>query len=1171
MRKNKMYKKKGLFTKISVALLIVLMIIPIFSIPVSADEVSADAVSDPLDWYAVVNGVLGSDTYSHYPFREASLDIGFSKFGEMIGLDSSTVGVGLQYPGMDETGTHLQTMDPATGADAFANELIPMHQWVNGWLLDVKYGNREVWAFALFSDFSVAGKDWITMPSGARPDWQQFPPFAHPSAFAYDPVLESEFRGGRKTNGICVTDPLRVLYDGPRKWIGQSITHVSDIDETPLVDVRITCIFDKAEKHVILLKDVKVTNIKDRLNIQFGNRGQWDLDIKGYAHFYTDEPVQWWDLDGNGTIELEEEEASADYFREFMIHNKYPKKWWSEVYYPQNSEAYMDDFDRLGIDDPMTDAKEWLETQRTTYNAYEYDGEDMWHTDQNIHHHGYAVAQVIDQDLNYVGALAVWPHPEFWTVEDDIQAGWNDKLTYLPLSRLLDWDEWDYGSNDPNKLPSGEYREPMWIKVDDMNDEPGTPWIMYEHDFELEADIEGLEQYRVVSVYVLTDYHDADDVNAYNPSKGLDGDLDDNGIIENKIDREIRYQLEEVFNSWDLRKAMRKETWRWIEYFTADGETIEWCVPPEKEVEAGLIVPTIPLESVHDDGMCAVDKIIECGTTWDEYCVPSEKVLVDGILVTPLRALEAGATPKHPDLTYVICPCGCFVFLDLVTLEEVILPEGTIIQISWSSRNLVTKAMQVPFWTNTTGRYQLHHDVRPELKDMTEVIEVFDDMTSRHLMQGEWVWNDDKIFLKWPLDKASPWWPETLWLWILDNSGDGPWPTGITIMNADDALDYFKTVFPAPAISGAPPSDVIIPSLNETYIPIDVWDALNPKPIVGDWMSEGPDISAYGEGIIVDIQPPNPDKEMLFAEIEFVHIDPSFWEPMEGEYVIHETEVCDEVVLDNRTGVVGDWLGGHGPLYPELKIVYKFWQGRYEHVVVGKDARSVDSIGAAMVSAAIKNKNLEVGMGALDMMDPDYKSRIPWVFRKFGEGYTWDDYYYGAVASDWAADDERVALKDDWCTNWAVAGSNMIGVGGPLANMLSYYGNDFMQALFGIPRFTPDPVWSGRIAAPTCWDMLNRHFSSFDDEDLGYAVIATQKDKNNTIMLNVWGHFARDTYWASQWFEFNKFKLQHMNPHVTAIILEIDYDGPTWDADHPKTVIIEKLGTISEKPVHEDP
>jgi hypothetical protein len=669
----------------------------------------------------------------------------------------------------------------------------------------------------------------------------------------------------------------------------------------------------------------------------------------------------------------------------------------------------------------------------------------------------------------------------------------------------------------------------------------------------------------VVSVYVITDYHDADDVNAFDPLNPdtYPGDLDGNLIIENKIDREISYQLEEVFNSWDLRKAMRKEDWRWIEFHEGDGSTVTFCVEKEKEVEAGVIVPTIPLESVHDDWMkcpMAEGDPPECGSTWDEYCVPSEKVLVDGRLATPQRAIDAGAVPKYEDLIYTVTPDGCFTFMTPPAA-------GAEIQISWSSRHLVTKAMQVPGYQQTNGRFQLHHDVRPELKDMTEVIEVTEqnDPASRHLIQGEWVWNDGKVFLKWPLDKASPWWPETLWLWLDIPGTVDPWPAGINILNSEMALDYFKTVFPSEQI----PTSVLIARLNETYVPMDVWDALNPKPKVGDLITQ--QLSEYGNaGVIVDIKPPNPAKELYFAEIEFVYDDPPWYSLKDGEYVIHETEVCDEVVLDNKTGVVGDWFGPpddpHGDPFPELKIVYKFWQGRYEHVVVGKDARSVDSVGAAMVSAAIKNKNLEIGMGALDMMDPDYKSNIPWVFRKFGESYMWDDYYYGAVASDWAADDERVALKDDWCTNWAVAGSNMIGVGGPLANMLSYYANDFTQALFGIPRFTPS-VWSGRIAAPTCWDMLNRHFSSFDDEEVGYAVIATQKDKNNTIMLTVWGHFGRDTYWASRWFEFNKFALQHINPHVTAVIIGIDY----YDPDHPEFWIEEMLGTISEKPVHEDP
>jgi hypothetical protein len=1009
-----------------------------------------------------------------------------------------------------------------------------MNQWVNGWFIDIKTESQEWWFMAMFSDFAKAGGDWIQMPAvgptdPARPDWQEFGPYAHPLASAYDPPLGDDYKGGRKGSGIAYTDPLQVLYDGPRKWIALSTTHLFDeTGDVALVDVMITCIFDKVEKHVILLKDVKTRNVKLEFNIQFGNRGQWDLDLKGYAHFYTDEPVMYWDLDQNGTIEQVEEELSFEYFRQWMLKNKFPKKWWGDVY-PDQLGPIEDDLIRLGLDNEMTPEVEYLETQPTTYAAYEWMEDDMWHVDENIHQHGYAVAQVIDTHLNYVGALAVWPHPEFWTVEDDIPAGDNAKLTFVPFSRLLEWDKWT--DNDP-----------MWIARDDMNEEPATPWIMYEHDFKLQWEV--LEQYRVVSVYVLTDYHDADDFDAWDPLETGSGDLDDNGIIENKIDREVKYQLEEIFNSWDLRKAMRKEDKRWVEFFEGDGVTTTFCVRKEEEVEKGLIIPTIPLESVHDDAMtCAEISIDGCGSSWDQYCVPSEKVLVDGVLATPLRAIEDGAYAVN-DIVYTVTPDGCFTFMEAPD-------EGSVIKVLWSSRHLVTKAEQ---YTNSTvvdlhGRFQLHHDVRMELRDMTEVFEVGGSSGPvAVLQQGMWVYNDGEIIINQPLEGMNPWMPYKLYLWVIDGQGS-------YVLSSDDALDYFKTVFPVRenlAQDGPEPAtELALAYLNETYIPEDVWNALPlPRPKVGDdW--EG--------GIIVDVKGPFAG----WVEIEKVHITPAMMGPCPpAQYVIHETWECDEVVLNEELGILNDL--GHEPPWPEIKIVYKFWSGRYEETVVGKDARSVDSIGAALVTAAIKNKNLEIGIGALDIEDPDYKASIPWVMRRFGPEYSVGDHYY--EAGMWEPPDERTALRDDWCHTWPISSASVIGVGGPLANLLSYYANDFTQALFGIPRFTPS-VWSGRIAAPTCWDKLNHHYSSFDDERYGYAVIATQKDKNNTIMLEVWGHFGRDTFYASQWFEFNKFWLQHMNSHVTAIILEIDY----YDQMHPEFAIVEQLGTISEKPVHPDP
>jgi hypothetical protein len=277
-----------------------------------------------------------------------------------------------------------------------------------------------------------------------------------------------------------------------------------------------------------------------------------------------------------------------------------------------------------------------------------------------------------------------------------------------------------------------------------------------------------------------------------------------------------------------------------------------------------------------------------------------------------------------------------------------------------------------------------------------------------------------------------------------------------------------------------------------------------------------------------------------------------------GNYVIHETETCDELVLDQAL-----------EYYTELKIVYEVVSGRYEWTVVGKDAASVDSIGAALITAAIKNKRMEIGIGGLDMAETELANQIPWVMRKFGVGWARTDYAYDYP------DDMRTALKNDWCTTWPISSSNMISVGGPLANVLSEYANDFTQAIYGDPRFSGSR-WLGKVVGYTCWSScFGRSFppddphiySSEDDNNrYGYAVIGTAKDKNGTVILTVWGHFGRDTYYASHWFETHKFKLQHINQHVTSLILRIDYKKP----DHPTFKVLEALGTISEKPPHQD-
>ena len=281
-----------------------------------------------------------------------------------------------------------------------------------------------------------------------------------------------------------------------------------------------------------------------------------------------------------------------------------------------------------------------------------------------------------------------------------------------------------------------------------------------------------------------------------------------------------------------------------------------------------------------------------------------------------------------------------------------------------------------------------------------------------------------------------------------------------------------------------------------------------------------------------------------------------------GEYVIHETSygeffpACDELCLDELVFMM-DGNGG-----TELKIVFKVPDGRWEWDIVGEAAASVDSIGAATVIAAFKNKLMEFGLGGFDWQDAVYGPRVPWLIRE-----------------DISPDSEgRMHLHDDWCytrtndtdamdTSWPIASSNIITVGGPFANDVTEYVNDYVQAMV----FT---TLGAGFYGVTCWDKHLEEHAYYPCGEVGdrysYAVITTQKDKNGTIIFQIYGCTGRDSYYAAKRFDEHKFELQHINLHVTDLILEIEYKDSDGDLYcHPIVDMVEKLGTISEKPQHD--
>ena len=1229
--------------------------------------------------YCWVEGVFHNDTYALYPYAQESLDVGFSKYGELIGYNEATgIGLGLQYPGYHSAGdTYDQDVLVQTSVDPFANEKIDVDVWMNGWFIDIKYRKatgewREIWAFAMFSDGSLHGGSWIKMTSSTdpyisyRPLWQEYPPYSNPDSDAY-PAPKPAY-GGRKSNGDCVTDPITIVYNGPRKYVAVMKTRVSD-GGTSLVDLYFTLIFNKADKNVILLKDVKRLYDKGPLNIQFGNRGEWDLSPPSYVHFYTDEPVQSWDVNDDGTIlnasSTNPTDEGHDFFFAYMAAEKAPKKWWDEI----PTSEYPDYVGTEEFNRNEYPFNEWFETQETCYGR-------EWHTDQTIKEHSYAVVQVIDADAEYVGALAVWPHPEFWSVQNSYPNPYspptNLAIMLTPISRLLEWHKWTV-EEDPTSVeyPHGhlEDRENVWIKMDDMVSEPDIPFIIYEHDFKLALGV--TDVYRIASAYVLTDWHDADDYNA--------NDLDGDGVPENKIDREVQYQLDEIFDPWDINDDMHKNTKRWVQFFDRDIGDHAWNgldyyqiqLPSERTVETGDKIPTLPVYR---------------GGPWDAYCTVSEKVLVNtgtGFeLIWPHDTCLTHDPPPRPVATddyHMLDPIPYettgvntpYYTIDLNTgiisfwkwdavlevYKEWFLPTGSIVKVEWSSLHEATVADQWDEDTllypinNATFRFPLHHDIIADYKPDTEVFLIEQpperiynasqtDGTPWYLWRsgrtltvynvskckeidikyfngtgGADTWIEEKFHSngsrtqRFTLSGTLPTYIEKVWihsekalttgdyvfnnatktLYMQDPLAVGQWLfVNYTYLGTyyedwfygydvdDDGLyeAWERNVFALRAYPDVGTlqvfnTEIIEEIINETcygawpYGTLYTNGTWDPKPSQYTMRPDG-----RAKGPPRGVWCPVPDESYAglpkyrtktwvtygqysatkkFQECEWINMTE---EKVRGNYIIRETSSCDELVLDqpplNDTQTPSGWPG------QELKIVFKVPSGRWEWATVGKVGASVDSLGIALVTAAFKNKLIEIGIGGLDIQDAANGPRIPWLVQgpdSLGRYHLYNDWCYSRTGKGLT-------------TSWPIASANIITVGGTGVNNLAKYSNDWVQAISGTTGL------SGYYTV-TCWNRETYTGGAVGDR-YGYAAIQTYKDKNGTAVLVIRGWTGQDTYYACNWFDVNKYWLQHLNLHVTDLVLKIEYKDSAGALRCPPTVtIVEKLGTISEKPQHD--
>jgi len=199
---------------------------------------------------------------------------------------------------IDKVGLEYGTRDPfSPPAGSGIPVGIPQRKWFSGWLINITYRHaiaspsyRNVWATAMHAsvDTTDFGNGWIRIDNGLvdvsggkkvglNVEWNEDP--ADPGNFLTEDglgLIPGSVDGGRKTNGSAVTLPMKVLYDGPRRYVAQLETIVSDVlSDTaiplvtePLVKIVYTIDFNKVKKEVNVIKDVKLLFVKFQYGIE---------------------------------------------------------------------------------------------------------------------------------------------------------------------------------------------------------------------------------------------------------------------------------------------------------------------------------------------------------------------------------------------------------------------------------------------------------------------------------------------------------------------------------------------------------------------------------------------------------------------------------------------------------------------------------------------------------------------------------------------------------------------------------------------------------------------------------------------------------------------------------------------------------------------------------------
>jgi hypothetical protein len=933
---------------------------------------------------------------------------------------------------------------------------IPKHKWSQGWLINITYyhiptgATRNVWACALHADLTDYGNDWLRVDN----DWY--------GGVSGGPTYE--WQEDPRDPGLLISNPTSTTHYGGRKTNGTVVTE------------SLTVLYNGPRMYIART----VNHVKD-----------W---IQTSNETGTDEPL----VDVVFTIIFNKVKKEVIILKDIKITTT--KFVVGPIAVPGAQEGTTES----GLIIQFSNRGEWDLGPSSGSNAFQsyvhlYRGDYALSTVYNSEYHlnptlptsayssygsqpgssgTYDLAQLISADAAYVGWAAFWPSLSDWSVDAGRQDLW--------------W----------KSLMAGDSHT-----IDGVGGEPfRSPYLLGEWDFfltETRSYVSGAgryfdRQFRGVTVYGITDLWDGNDVQ-YGGS--------------NVIDTEVQYQLEEVFNPWDLYAAIHKDTRRWVEFHTV-------TAAENSSAAAGT---NLNITLTH--------RPVRYASTWEDYCNFSERVMWGGALKYPARSVyySGSSLSAYEPYELYVNETGH----GTITIRAASVPSaGTVIKILYSTNCTVTYTEnEIASYfggTLSIGNATLASRASGATSILVPNIRI-----------NSTTWTDPFSILQ----NITILYDAFTFDLLGEDMSAGERLTSIDYLNITVDIKI-------------PPEGGYVRVDNSTYFAQNV--------------SAHNEYNVTFSGNMSVMYGVNPPDSLSDYEHEYVHIN--------GTILVAANHTLfysgGYIVTANYT--IADAL------------ITKEIMGRYEWVVVGNHSRAIDSIGAAMVSEAFKEKQVIADNGALDMPDVSWGPNIPYMLANMGNA-TWRA--SGSSWTTWYDSIGRLAFRDDWCNRYPVSSSNIITVAGPMANLVSEYFNEFSQALliYGITGATLVDV----IFATTCWNTtagsnyLGQYYYSdgqfyTGNTTTGIGVISTYKDINGTVGFLIYGWSGDDTYYTAKWFqEYGVYYLQTENRGITALVVRLNYHNYSarltnpmppnynYDSHFPYVEIIERLGTISEKPQHD--